>query len=309
MADIIPLKFIKTTGGAVVAPSELNPGDTIPGGYVSGLAGSNLLINGDMRINQRVFAGGALAAGVFGYDRMFADTGGCNVSVNQTTGTITHASGTWCQAIEAPRGVFGATVTVSVADLSGGSLTVSVGGVSATITAGTGRRYVNVVAPSSSGTGNLLVKFTGTSLTYREVAVVRGGDMAAFQYLDPSIPPMQCRRYFQKSYSQPIAPGATNQDAGARIILLNGLPTGSTYTLGTQVELPVLMRGTAGVTVYSKTTGATGKMRDDNVGVDVTATVAAPSDSSFYVFGSGANPGTAGINLQFQWSADAEITS
>ena len=34
MADIIPLKFLKT-GGAVLAPSELNPGDTIPNVYLS----------------------------------------------------------------------------------------------------------------------------------------------------------------------------------------------------------------------------------------------------------------------------------
>ncbi|KAK6697102.1 hypothetical protein SNK04_014367 [Fusarium graminearum] len=37
MADIIPLKFIKTTGGAVVAPSELNPSDTIPANVINGL--------------------------------------------------------------------------------------------------------------------------------------------------------------------------------------------------------------------------------------------------------------------------------
>jgi hypothetical protein len=308
MVDIIPLKFIKTTGGAAVAPSEMNPGDTIPGGYISGLNGANLLINGDMRINQRVFAGGALAAGVFGYDRMFADTGGCNVSVNQTTGIITHTSGTWCQAIEAPRGVFGATVTVSVADLSGGSLTVSVGGVSATITAGTGRRYVNVVAPSSSGTGNLLVKFTGTSVTYREVAVVRGSDMAGFQQLDRSVSLLQCQRFWQKSYLQSVAPATPNQDAGASIILLNGLPSGPTYLLGVNVRLSPVMRATPSIVIYSKTTGASGKMRDDNAAADVNASVAGPSDSNFFAFGSNSTA-IAGINLQFQWSADAEITS
>ncbi|KAK6697525.1 hypothetical protein SNK04_013811 [Fusarium graminearum] len=58
MADIIPLKFIKTTGGAVVAPSELNPSDTIPANVINGLVGSNLLINcGVPVVNQSGFAG------------------------------------------------------------------------------------------------------------------------------------------------------------------------------------------------------------------------------------------------------------
>ncbi len=307
MTDRIPVKAV-IASGAATALAEFEPGDQIPSQYVAGVTGSNLLINGDMRVNQRVFAGGALAAGVFGYDRMFADTGGCNISVNQSTGIITHTSGTWCQAIEAPRGVFGATVTVSVADLSGGSLTVSVGGVSATITAGTGRRYVNVVAPGSSGTGNLLVKFTGTSLTYREVAVVRGSDMAGFQQLDRSVSLLQCQRFWQKSYLQSVAPATPNQDAGASIILLNGLPAGPTYLLGSNVRFVPVMRATPSIVVYSKTTGASGKMRDDNAGADVNASVANPSDSNFFAFGSNSTA-IAGINLQFQWSADAEITS
>lgn len=42
MADIIPLKFIKTVGGAVVAPSEVNPGDIIPGVYIDPEAAANL---------------------------------------------------------------------------------------------------------------------------------------------------------------------------------------------------------------------------------------------------------------------------
>ncbi len=35
MANIIPLKFLKNGGGQVLAPSELNPGDTIPDTYLN----------------------------------------------------------------------------------------------------------------------------------------------------------------------------------------------------------------------------------------------------------------------------------
>lgn len=40
----------------------------------------NLLINGDFQVNQRSFAGGALAAGAYGYDRWKAHAGGANLS-------------------------------------------------------------------------------------------------------------------------------------------------------------------------------------------------------------------------------------
>ncbi|UXA66003.1 hypothetical protein [Xanthomonas prunicola] len=157
--------------------------------------GLNLLINSDFRVNQRSFGGGALAAGAFGYDRMFAGPGGCNVSVNQSTGVITHNSGTWCQAIEAPRDAFGKTLCIAVDDLSGGNLTVDVGGVAAAITPGAGRRYVNLVAPGSSNTGNLLVKFSAANATYRNLGIVRGADFAGFQYRSPGEQSALCQWY------------------------------------------------------------------------------------------------------------------
>ncbi|WP_157835141.1 hypothetical protein [Xanthomonas sp. SHU 199] len=306
--DRIPLAFGKSTGGAAIEIQELPIGDQISPIWVAGLTGSNMLINGDMRINQRVFGGGSLAAASFGYDRWFADTGGANVSVN-AAGVITHTSGTICQAIEAPRGAFGVSVTVSVGDLSGGSLTVSVGGVSGTISAGAGRRYVNLTTPSSTGTGNLLVKITGSNVTYREVAVVRGADFPVYEQLGRPASILNAQRFWQKSYQQGVAPGTTNQDSGAEIILLNGLPAGPSYLFGVNVKFSPPMRTTAAVTIFSKTTGANGKLRDDNAGTDVNASMAGVSDAKVFVFGTIANTATSGINLQFQWVADAEITS
>lgn len=200
--DRIPLAFGKSTGGAAIEIQEVPAGDQLSPIWVASVTGQNMLINGDMRINQRAFAGGALEAGVFGYDRMFADTGGCNVSVS-AGGLITHNSGTWCQAIEAPRGAFGATVTVSVGDLSGGNLTVSIGGVTATIMPGSGRRYANILAPASSSTGNLLVKITGTNVTYREVMVVRGADMPNVEQRHQALEQLLSQRYYYRGQPWP----------------------------------------------------------------------------------------------------------
>ena len=46
--------------------------------YSIGAAHPNLLLNGDFQINQRGFAGGALSAGTYGFDRWKADAGGAN---------------------------------------------------------------------------------------------------------------------------------------------------------------------------------------------------------------------------------------
>ncbi len=44
-------------------------------------SGGNLLLNGDLQINQRGFAGGALAAGIYGFDRWKAGPAGATLSV------------------------------------------------------------------------------------------------------------------------------------------------------------------------------------------------------------------------------------
>lgn len=119
----------------------------------------NLLINGDFQINQRAFAGGALAAGAYGYDRWKAHTGGTSLSRSGFDLTLT--SGAIRQIVEpAFWGVssFASTpLCLSVENLSGGNLDVTIGSASGTITAGSGRRFVTL-APVAGDTGNLIVQ-------------------------------------------------------------------------------------------------------------------------------------------------------
>lgn len=60
----------------------------------------NLVVNGDFAVNQRGFAGGALAAGAYGHDRWKAGAGGCSFTV--AGGIVSHASGPLVQVIESP---------------------------------------------------------------------------------------------------------------------------------------------------------------------------------------------------------------
>lgn len=210
MADRIPLKLTNLGSGAGQI-EEFGTGDTVPIsqggtgadsaagalkslGAVSSLLPSlrNLLINGDMLINQRAFAGGSLSAGVYGYDRWKAGTGGCSVTVNTSTKVITHASGSLVQVIEAP-GLAGQVITVSIGDPSG-SVTIDVDGVSDTITAGSGRRGVTLAVPGGSA-GNVTLTLTATGVTYSQVQLERGSRATGWDARPPGLEEMLCWRY------------------------------------------------------------------------------------------------------------------
>ena len=175
--------------------------------------GRNLLINAEGLINQRGFAGGALAAGVYGYDRFKAGTGGCNFSVS--SGVWTHTSGPIVQVVEAPTGVFGSSVTFSVEDPNT-NISVSVGGVSGTITAGSGRRGVTLAIPS--GGGNLTVQWSATGATYKRPQLERGSAATAFESRHPALELMLCQRYYEKSFPLDVSPGQNAGLAGASFV-------------------------------------------------------------------------------------------
>jgi len=129
--------------GTVTLPAGL----VVPSVNAGPLAGfRNLLINGDFAINQRGFAGGALAAGTYGHDRWKADAAGASYTVS--AGTITLASGALVQVIESPR-LAGIAVTLSLENPSA-DIGVDIAGETATITAGSGRRGVTLTIPSGS---------------------------------------------------------------------------------------------------------------------------------------------------------------
>ena len=169
----------------------------------SQLAGRNMLINCGVPINQRGFAGGALAAGAYGYDRWKAGAGGCNVTINASTGVFTHTSGPIQQIVEAPQLAWGQPLTISVENPSG-SITVSVGGATGTITSGTGRRGVTL---TPSGSGNMTVQLTVAGVTYYSRPQLEIGSVAtAFEYRLPGLELALCQRYYQKSLPVEVAP-------------------------------------------------------------------------------------------------------
>jgi hypothetical protein len=165
--------------------------------FVQGLHGvspsRNLLINGDLAINQRAFAGGSLSAGVYGFDRWKAGTGGCTLS-RATDGTLT-LNGSLEQVIEAPR-LTSKIITLSLENPSG-DIPVSVGSQSGTITAGTGRRSVTLTLLSGDS-GDITVRLNlSSSRTFARIKLEVGSVASAWQEPDLSDELMRCQRYFE----------------------------------------------------------------------------------------------------------------
>lgn len=258
----------------------------------------NLLINGSFRINQRVFAGGALAAGVYGYDRWKAGAGGCNVTVNGTTFVVTHTSGPLVQVIESPR-LAGQVVTVSVENPSG-SVSVNVDGQTGTITAGTGRRGATVTVPIGS-TGNVTLTLTATGVTYSDVQLERGPFATTFEQRPTGVEVALCQRYYQKSYAAGTAPGSVTVSGSAPAVY-----DSSGVLFGQRFNVP--MRVAPAITVYSTGTGAAGAATLVNGGGDVLTGLVADqiSDTGWLRVNVGAG-GTPGSNYRYQFVCDAEL--
>lgn len=123
----------------------------------------NMLINGDFQLNQRVFAGGSLTSGTYGYDRWKSWATGTNVSV---TGRTVSLNGTILQIVESPR-LDNENVALSIENPSGDIICAIGDGTAnttATVSATTGIGYVNV-SISAAISGNVHVQLRTTSNT------------------------------------------------------------------------------------------------------------------------------------------------
>lgn len=159
----------------------------------------NLLINGDFQINQRAFAGGALAAGIYGFDRWKAATGGASVSLSAYT--VSLASGELTQVVEPS--AFGLAsfasqqVVVSV-DTPSQDLTVTFGSQAGSIAAGSGRHAVTLTL-GAGDTGNLSFKIkraSGSGVTFSRVKLEVGLTASLWQARDAEHELRLARRYF-----------------------------------------------------------------------------------------------------------------
>lgn len=157
---------------------------------------TNLILNGDFLFNQRVFLGGAVAAGAYCFDRWKAGAGGATITavaydVN-VTGPIT-------QVIEAvawgTTTFLGVPMTVSL-EAPSANVDVSLGGATGTVTAGAGRRSVTLT-PTIGGNITLsLQRSGGGSVFFRRVKCEVGTVATPWTPRPYALEQALCGRYF-----------------------------------------------------------------------------------------------------------------
>lgn len=176
------------------------------------VGGKNLLMNCGLPINQRSFAGGALALGVFGYDRWKGGSGGCNLVINASTGVWT-LTGPVQQVIENPQDSWGKPLTISLESPTA-PVNVYVGGATGTIPAGSGRQSITLVP---GGSGNMLVDLNATGASFSKPQLERGTSATAFEYRSLAAELAMCQRFTRFGYIALRSNGTSTAGAGTFI--------------------------------------------------------------------------------------------
>jgi hypothetical protein len=210
----------------------------------------NLVVNGEFAINQRGFAGGALAAGAYGYDRWKGGTGGGDVSVSG--GTVTLASGAIAQVIEAAlfSGAASTQLMFTVENLAGGSLSVTIGSASATVTPGTGPRSV-VLTPATGGNLTLRLAPSSGAVTFTCISLAAGSRYGRCRRRPLNEELALCQRYCVKSYGLATAPGNGAGSAGYHLGVCYSANNIATQRIG----FPGRMRTAPTLTFFAPNTG------------------------------------------------------
>ena len=198
--------------------------------------GTNLLVNGHFGINQRGFAGGALAAGSYGFDRWRAGASGASLAVSGSLVTLT--SGEIIQSIEPDLwgigSLAGQTLCVS-AESPNAPLLVQVGSAQAVIAAGSGRRSATLTVPAAvTGIAALRLSRSGAGAVSFSLLRVEVGSEAGEWLPRPATTELHlAQRYYIRM-------------AGTFPVHTNGQNSNSTQHA--HLLLPVAMRVTPAVT-------------------------------------------------------------
>lgn len=271
----------------------------------------NILINGDFQINQRGFAGGALAANAYGFDRWKGGVSGGNVTLSGLVATL--VSGTISQVVEPSTASLlsfaGLPVTISV---DGPSRDISVvwGTASGTITAGSGRRGVTLTSSASGDTTLTLSNASGLSFTFGRVKAELGSLATAWQERPLPLELSLCQRYFSKSMRQGTTPAQGAVVSTDCVFGVGGAFT-ATQAHAAFCYFPVTMRAVPTITFYRSNLGSVnGRWQYPDIGVwyDSTGTlVVAGTQNGFLAQLAGTFTTGFALAVVGGWTASAEL--
>lgn len=217
-ANDIEVAEFNVTSGAMTLKALDKTGDTMSGDLAMGgnaitgvanvetaainggpLGFRNMLINGGFRINQRGQTGAVvLTAGKYGHDRWKAGAGGCSYTFTTAGGvtTMTITAGTLLQIVESDKQ--GASkVVLSWQGTAQGKIDA-------------GALAASPVTANFAGGVNITVEF-GTG-TVSQAQCEAGSKSTPFENRSTGLELSLCQRYYEKTFSQDIAPVANTKN-------------------------------------------------------------------------------------------------
>jgi len=172
-------------------------------------------------------------------------------------------------------------------------------GASSTYTSGTlpSTWSARVNANRAAGLDINIASSTSNEFYITGVQLEVGTSASDFEFLPYDVNLQRCQRYYQKSYNIGTTAGTATSDG-----IMIGIRGDGAFASVTR--LPVRMRTAPTLTIYSNTTGASGKVRNAASGSDENASTNGVSDNSFNAQGT---TGTISQAHQFQYVAEAEL--
>lgn len=275
-------------------------------------SGLNLIINGNFQINQRAFAGGALAAGTYGWDRWKAGTGGATATVSGYV--VTLSAGSLSQVIEpaawGSSSLASTAIAVSV-EAPSASVAVTLGSSSGTITAGSGRRSVTITTGAGDA-GNLTLTLAPASgtVSFGRVRCTLGAD-TSWVARPVALEIALCQRYFSKSLKLATAPSNGASYAYDAVFGIGGAFIANN-AYGPWCVFPARMRAPPTIAIYRTNLGTSAgrpQYLSSSGWVDAAAdpTLPAASETGFLLQFTGTFAAGDIVATTFAYTASAEL--
>lgn len=184
LANMATARIKGRVTGSTGDPEDLTPAQARTVAQIDTWNGArNLIINGDFRVNQRTYAGAAVGAGVYTFDRWKSGASGGTFAISGGNATI--SAGSIVQIIEGASIAYGGTYVINWV----GTATCTVDGVAKT---------KGATFTLTRGT-NCTVAFSGG--TVGSVQVEQGVIPTAFEIRSMAIEQYMCLRYYNSFYS------------------------------------------------------------------------------------------------------------
>lgn len=290
---------VASIGGATGA-ILLGNGLQVSGTTLSALPGRNIIINGDFRINQRVYAtSGALAAGAYGHDRWKAGASGGNYSFTQlksSTQISIGASQTLIQVVEDVN-VVGGNYVLSWTGTSQARV-----GINSATPSGAYASSPILITGQTAGTVMSVEFGNGAAIgTLGTVQLESGTTATSFEFTPFPQELVKCQRYWEKSYDYGVVAGSVTATGTVGAAAL----ASSSANIAASVVFQVLKRATPTMSLWSGggvanqfSTGS-GSLTDS-----FTAVVSTNIGTRSFAF---TNNATAATGVWFHFTASAEL--